>query len=203
VAENKIFFVGNVMIDTLLRFREQALQSTILTQLAVQPGSYALATLHRPANVDEPIQLRRLIEMLGEIGKRLHVVFPVHPRTQRRIEEAGVATGGLILTPPLPYLDFLRLMADARLVLTDSGGIQEETTVLNVPCLTLRDNTERPVTIEVGTNQLVGTDPARALTAAIELLEGADRPARVPELWDGQASARIVTILARQMAASV
>ncbi len=171
VPAHKIFFVGNVMIDTLKRFLPHALKSNILKEIGAAAKSYALATLHRPANVDDPAQLRRFVAMLTEIAKRIPVVFPVHPRTRQRIENAGIQTGGLILTPPLGYLDFLRLMADARFVLTDSGGIQEETTVLGVPCLTLRDNTERPVTVEVGTNRLVGTDADNGLLAALELLE--------------------------------
>jgi UDP-N-acetylglucosamine 2-epimerase (non-hydrolysing) len=199
VAERKLFFVGNVMIDTLLRFRSQALASIILTQLGVLPKAYALATLHRPANVDDPAQLRRFLNMLTEIAKRIPVVFPVHPRTRQRIEYANLPTDGLILSPPLGYLDFLRLMADARFVLTDSGGIQEETTVLHVPCLTLRDNTERPVTIEFGTNRLVGTDADNALRAALEILEEPTTQTRTPELWDGHAAARIVSVLARDL----
>jgi UDP-N-acetylglucosamine 2-epimerase (non-hydrolysing) len=200
VQAHKLFFVGNVMIDSLVRFLPQALESTILTQVGVQEKSYALATLHRPANVDDPLQLRGFLNMLTEIAKRIPVVFPVHPRTRQRIEHANLDTGGLILTPPLGYLDFLRLMSEARFVLTDSGGIQEETTVLHVPCLTLRDNTERPVTIEVGTNRLVGTDAANGLRAALELLDESPAPACTPELWDGNASARIVAILAHHLA---
>ena len=200
VPEHKIFFVGNVMIDTLLRFLPKAMESTILTQLGVASTSYALATLHRPANVDDPVQLRCFLEMLTGIAKRIPVVFPVHPRTRHGIENANLPTEGMILTPPLGYLDFLRLMADARFVLTDSGGIQEETTVLQVPCLTLRDNTERPITVEVGTNRLVGTDAENGLRAALGLLEEPPAQARTPELWDGHASARIVSILARCLA---
>jgi UDP-N-acetylglucosamine 2-epimerase (non-hydrolysing) len=132
---------------------------------------------------------------LSTISQHLPVVFPVHPRTRRRMEEAQLLSNGLILTPPLGYLDFLRLMTDARLVLTDSGGIQEETTVLNVPCLTLRDNTERPITVEIGTNRLVGTDPEKVLAAALLAITAPRPPARTPGLWDGQASSRILTIL--------
>jgi UDP-N-acetylglucosamine 2-epimerase (non-hydrolysing) len=197
IAEHKIFFVGNVMIDSLLRFRDQAMQSEILGKLGVAPGSYILATLHRPSNVDDPAHLHAMAEVLNDLSSRQPVVFPVHPRTQQRLRENGSIRSSLILTPPLGYLDFVRLMADARLVLTDSGGIQEETTILTVPCLTLRENTERPVTVEVGTNRLVGTDPATVYAAAMEALDCPAKTGRVPELWDGQASARIVEVLER------
>jgi UDP-N-acetylglucosamine 2-epimerase (non-hydrolysing) len=137
----------------------------------VQPKSYALATLHRPSNVDDPERLRGLTRLLTHLAVSLPVVFPIHPRTQSRMETAGVPDRGLILTPPLGYLDFLRLMTGARLVPADSGGTQEETTILNVPCHALRDNTERPVTIELGANRLVGSDPDLALAAALEVLD--------------------------------
>ena len=195
IGEERIFFVGNVMIDTLLRFRGRAMESDVLERWGLRPASYALVTLHRPSNVDDPSRLREIACLLRRIAERLPVVFPVHPRTQRRIEEAGISTGDLIVMPPQGYLDFLRLMADARLVATDSGGIQEETTILHVPCLTLRENTERPVTIEVGTNRLVGTGPDRVFAAVLEVLESPPGFAQVPPLWDGQASRRIVEIL--------
>jgi UDP-N-acetylglucosamine 2-epimerase (non-hydrolysing) len=193
--DEKIFFVGNVMIDTLLRFRDRSMQSGVLQQYGLEPKSYALATLHRPSNVDHPDRLRGLAGVLTQLSERIPVIFPVHPRTRQRLEEAALPENRLILTPPLGYLDFLRLMTDARLVLTDSGGIQEETTVLKVPCLTLRDNTERPATLDAGTNRLVGTDPAAALEAAIQVLDAGELSAATPELWDGRASGRIVDIL--------
>ncbi len=199
VPEEKLFFVGNVMIDSLLRFRERALQSDILERLRLEPKKYALVTLHRPANVDDLAQLRRMTDLLTAVSHRLPVVFPIHPRTRQRMADGQIVTDGLTLTPPLGYLEFLALMAQCRFVLTDSGGIQEETTVLGVPCLTLRDNTERPVTIEEGTNRLVGTDPAAARIAVEELLSNGFTPGRVPELWDGHASARIVDVLDRHM----
>jgi len=199
VPREKIHFVGNVMIDTLLRFRAKAAQSGILDSFGLQPRAYAVATLHRPSNVDEPEQLQALFGVLTKLAERLPVVFPVHPRTRARMEAAGLCTSNVLLTAPLGYLDFLRLMSEARLVLTDSGGIQEETTILGVPCLTLRENTERPVTIEKGTNHLVGTDPARILEKALRVLADADRPASVPELWDGKAGARIADALERVM----
>ncbi len=196
VPREKIFFTGNVMIDTLLRFREKARASGILDRLELEPRGYAVTTLHRPSNVDDPARLACLLDVLAELSRSLPVVFPVHPRTQARIG-ALPGAGRLLLTPPMPYLDFLRLMSDARMVLTDSGGIQEETTVLQVPCLTLRANTERPVTVEQGTNRLVGTDPARALAAARELLHAPPPRNAPPDLWDGCASARIADTLER------
>jgi UDP-N-acetylglucosamine 2-epimerase (non-hydrolysing) len=195
VPEEKIFFVGNVMIDTLLRFRDRAMQSDILQRYGLAAKSYALATLHRPSNVDHPEQLRKLAEVLIRISERLPVIFPVHPRTRLRWEELKLPENHLILTPPLGYLDFLRLMSDARLMLTDSGGIQEETAILKVPCLTLRDNTERPATIAAGSNRLVGTDPIAAFDAAVQILESGNLKIIAPELWDGHASGRIVDIV--------
>ena len=195
VPRQKIHFVGNVMIDTLLRFKEQAGRSRILEELSLRAKHYAVATLHRPSNVDAPEKLNALVDVLAQLAKRLPVVFPVHPRTRERMEMAGLSAPNLVLTAPLGYLDFLRLMSEARLVLTDSGGIQEETTILGVPCLTVRENTERPVTIKNGTNRLVGTDPRRILDAAIETLGANGTNARVPELWDGMAGARIADVL--------
>jgi UDP-N-acetylglucosamine 2-epimerase (non-hydrolysing) len=197
VPPEKIFFVGNVMIDTLLRFRDRAMQSDVLQQYGLAPKSYALATLHRPSNVDHPDQLRKLAGFLLRLSERLPVIFPVHPRTRQRWEVLNLPESRLILTPPLGYLDFLRLMADARLVLTDSGGIQEETTILKVPCLTLRENTERPATIVAGSNRLVGTDPVAAFDAAVQILESGELRITAPELWDGHASGRIVDIVER------
>jgi UDP-N-acetylglucosamine 2-epimerase (non-hydrolysing) len=199
VPDEKVFFVGNVMIDSLLRFRDRAMQSDILELLGVAPKGYALVTLHRPSNVDHPEQLRRMAEFLGGVADRLPIVFPIHPRTRQRMADSGISSERLILTPPLGYLDFLRLMADCRFVLTDSGGIQEETTVLGVPCLTLRENTERPITVEEGTNRLVGPDPEAARAAVDRILSNGFAGGRVPELWDGRASARIVDVVARRL----
>jgi len=198
IPEERIFFTGNVMIDTLLRFREKAARSDVLGRLGVAEKSYALVTLHRPSNVDSAAQLGAMIATLRRIRESLPVVFPAHPRTRGNLEKFGIGCDGLILTPPLGYLDFLKLMSSARLVLTDSGGIQEETTILQVPCLTLRENTERPVTIEMGTNRLVGTDPETIVTAAQEALEAPAVPSRTPPLWDGRAAARIWDALEKQ-----
>ena len=197
IPDERIYLVGNVMIDTLLRCRDRAEESGILEQLGVPSGGYGVLTLHRPANVDDPAQFAPLFAALARIAQRLPLVFPVHPRTRKSLAAIGAeTTPGVILTEPLGYLDFMKLMAHARLVLTDSGGIQEETTVLGVPCLTLRANTERPITCEEGTNQLVGLDPAAIETAALATLERPRGASRVPALWDGGAAKRIVDVLA-------
>ena len=196
IPAERIHFVGNVMIDTLRAHLERARALDTLERLGLAPGGYAVLTLHRPSNVDDPAGLKRLFAVFEEIHARLPVVFPVHPRTR-----ASIARGlqgeppRLHLLDPLGYLDFLRLMADAKLVLTDSGGIQEETTVLGVPCLTLRENTERPVTVSQGTNTIVGTDPATIRSEVHKILEGEPRRGRIPERWDGRAAARIVDVL--------
>lgn len=200
VAPEKIHLVGNVMIDTLKAHLDRARELDTLERLGLRAGGYAVLTLHRPSNVDEADSLRRLFAVLEEIHERIPVVFPVHPRTRGSI--ARLLDGEpprLHLIDPLGYLDFLRLMADARLVLTDSGGIQEETTVLGVPCLTMRENTERPVTVTEGTNTIVGTDPATIRAEAHKILAGDARPGRVPEGWDGRAAARIVDVLAASL----
>jgi UDP-N-acetylglucosamine 2-epimerase (non-hydrolysing) len=198
---SKVHFVGNVMIDTLERCREQAGASAILDALKLAPREYVLVTLHRPASVDSPEILGRLIRVLEEIQRERPVVFPIHPRTRKCIETSGLdgrvaAMSRLQLVDPLGYLDFLRLMSDARVVVTDSGGIQEETTILGVPCLTVRENTERPVTLSEGTNQLVGLDPERILAAYASVRDAARSSGRRPDKWDGHAAERIAAILA-------
>jgi len=197
IPETKIHFVGNVMIDTLLRHQEKAEASNILPELGVRSGTYAVVTLHRPSNVDNAAVLSRIFSALGEIGRDMPVVFPIHPRTRQRLAAAGVEGNHspIKLIDPLGYLDFLKLMSSARLVLTDSGGIQEETTILKVPCLTLRENTERPSTVEMGCNRLVGTEPNRILAAYQEIRNGGQRPAKTPPLWDGHAAERIVNVI--------
>jgi UDP-N-acetylglucosamine 2-epimerase (non-hydrolysing) len=196
VADERVFFVGNVMIDTLLACRARSERSTILEDLGLVDRGYAVLTLHRPANVDEPATFDGLLRAIGRIGRRLPIVFPVHPRTRRSLEDRDpAALPGLRLVDPLGYLDFLKLMAHARLVLTDSGGLQEETTALGVPCLTMRKNTERPATVEEGTNLLVGLDPDRIVAEALRALAAPPGAARIPELWDGRASSRILDIL--------
>jgi UDP-N-acetylglucosamine 2-epimerase (non-hydrolysing) len=200
VPEEKIHHVGNVMIDTLRANEARAGELDTVDRLGLEPGRYALLTLHRPSNVDDPDKLAALFAVLEEIHRELPVVFPVHPRTRGAIEKLlGGKSPKLRLLDPQGYLDFLRLMIDARVVLTDSGGIQEETTALGVPCLTLRDNTERPITVDVGSNVLVGSDPEALRKAARAVLDGQAKKGSVPELWDGHASARIADVLERDL----
>lgn len=192
----KIRFVGNVMIDSLLGHLKLAEQSDVRERIGVEPYKYAVLTLHRPSNVDEEAVFTGILDALLAISERLPIIFPVHPRTRAKIEEFGFASAiersNIKLIEPLGYIDFLRLYSGARLVLTDSGGLQEETTVLGIPCLTLRHNTERPITIEMGTNRLVGTDPEQIKQASFEALttQQTAEP-RTPPLWDGHAASRI------------
>jgi UDP-N-acetylglucosamine 2-epimerase (non-hydrolysing) len=197
VAPDKVFFVGNVVIDTLLAARGPARRSAVLEDLGLTAGTYGLVTLHRPSNVDDPAVLRGLVSTLDAVAARLPLVFPLHPRTRQRLEDLGVTLdpSRWKLTPPVGYLEFLRLQSEARVVLTDSGGVQEETTVLGVPCVTLRDNTERPVTVSEGTNILAGTRREGILRAFEQALE-MPRAGRAPRYWDGQAAERVVAVLA-------
>ena len=203
VSPERIRFVGNTMIDTLERLSARAEAGRVLESHGLEPQGFALVTLHRPSNVDEPRQLKRVAEILSGLAQRLPVVFPVHARTRLRLEEAGLAkeldaTPGLGLCGPLGYLDFLALESAARLVLTDSGGVQEETTVFGVPCLTMRTTTERPVTITEGSNRLVDPGDAGAVLAAVDAVLAQAMPGRGtrPELWDGHAADRIVADVA-------
>jgi UDP-N-acetylglucosamine 2-epimerase (non-hydrolysing) len=204
VSPDKVFLVGNVMIDTLLRHREAAAGSGVLERLGIDSRGFAALTLHRPSNVDDPDTLGRILEALDVVQREMPVIFPVHPRTRKALDVPAVKTRlasmtGLRLIEPLGFIDFMKLMSDARLVLTDSGGIQEETTILGVPCLTLRENTERPVTVEVGSNRIVGTDTGRIVEAFREVMAAPKTPGRVPPLWDGRAAERIVEILLRSL----
>jgi UDP-N-acetylglucosamine 2-epimerase (non-hydrolysing) len=198
---SSIHFVGNVMIDSLLHFLPIAQQSHIGDELRLTLGQtwqrFAILTLHRPSNVDSMVKLGLLIRAVTSIADEVPVIFPVHPRTQQRLAEVGITKyhPQLRMIQPLGYLDFLCLLSKASLVLTDSGGIQEETTALGVPCLTLRENTERPVTISKGTNILVGTDPEKIRSAALDVLAGTSKTGGIPPLWDGKAAERIVKIL--------
>jgi UDP-N-acetylglucosamine 2-epimerase (non-hydrolysing) len=203
VARDKIHFVGNVMIDTLLRHKEKAERSDILIRMSLGENEgqsvkpYAVLTLHRPSNVDNPANLRNIMEAVTKISKSLPVVFPVHPRTKKQMAGAGISIANTVkFVDPLGYLDFLKLMSHASMVLTDSGGIQEETTVLGVPCLTLRENTERPVTVDQGTNVIVGMDRKNIVDQSLKVLTGDSKQGRLPELWDGKAAERIVQVLA-------
>jgi UDP-N-acetylglucosamine 2-epimerase (non-hydrolysing) len=196
IAIEKIHFVGNCMVDTLLKHRDAALSRRPWQQFALEPSSYALLTLHRPGNVDEPHKFKALIEAINQITEYLPVLFPIHPRSRERLTKLDTRLSPSVrLCDPLPYLTFLGLMARARLVLTDSGGVQEETTVLQVPCLTLRSNTERPITITEGTNRLIGTDPEKILLYANQVLGDKPTTRTHPPLWDGHASQRVVNII--------
>ena len=196
--EERLHFVGHVMIDNLFYQVEQLKHIDVAkfptNSLKQQLGDYGVVTLHRPSNVDDPDTLNTLIGALGRIAERLPLIFAVHPRTRANLDKFGIAIPkGLHLTEPLPYMEFLNLWKDARMVFTDSGGIQEETTALGVPCITLRESTERPVTVTDGTNVVVGTDPARIVAEAEKVLAGLSKQGRRPELWDGRAAERIVT----------
>jgi UDP-N-acetylglucosamine 2-epimerase (non-hydrolysing) len=200
ISADKVFFTGNVMIDSLIYFLEKAKDSTILSDLQLNGHQYALVTLHRPSNVDDKESLERLFHTFSVIGKDLKVVLPIHPRTTKMLQNFQLSDyvnqiENLILMEPVGYLDFMKLMQNARLLLTDSGGIQEETTYLNIPCITLRENTERPVTIDIGTNVLVGSDPNQIITAVEKVVTGNSKEGQIPELWDGRAAERIVKIL--------
>ena len=225
IPEEKIHFVGNVMIDTLFRHLEMAKKSKIIEKLGLMETAnlkkYALLTLHRPSNVDDPVVLKKIFGALNEIALRIPVIFPVHPRTLSRIQEFRLnrlinyvdingteathlppnlirnknVSRRVLAVPPLGYLDFLCLMSRAALVLTDSGGIQEETTILGVPCLTLRNNTERPITVTQGTNFIVGNDPRKIKDMAFFILENGIPPRRIPRYWDGKAAERIVKVV--------
>jgi UDP-N-acetylglucosamine 2-epimerase (non-hydrolysing) len=195
---DKVHFVGNVMIDTLFRYREKARESDVLERLDLGSGGYAVLTLHRPSNVDDEGTLGLLLQAIARIQAEIPIVFPVHPRTRRRLEALASVLPPmprLHLADPLPYLDFLQLMAEARCVLTDSGGVQEETTALGIPCLTLRHNTERPITVTRGTNRIVGTDPDTIYESWRTLATGKWPAGELPELWDGKAAGRIVRLL--------
>ncbi len=195
IPPERVARVGNTMVDSLLAALPTARARRLPERLGLAPGGYAVATLHRASNVDDPDTLARLLSALAAVARELPVVFPVHPRTRARLA-GGLARAAapLRLLEPLGYLDFLSLTASARLVLTDSGGLQEETTVIGVPCLTLRERTERPITVEEGTNEVVGTDPGRIAAAAARALDAPPR-GRCPALWDGHAAERVAEIL--------
>ena len=204
IAESRIHFVGNVMIDTLRYNLKRAVPSTQTFSRHGAPADwaqsgFAVLTMHRPSNVDDAATLRSLLGAIRDVSRRVPVVFPMHPRTRAKIEQHGLGSmldeGSFLKLPPLGYLEMLGLMQAARLVLTDSGGVQEETTALGVPCITLRDNTERPITVEQGTNTLAGQNPARILAVVDDVLRNAGKAGRIPELWDGRASQRIAAVM--------
>ena len=198
ICPDKIYRVGNVMIDSLVRLLPMAMEC----EPNGFPPRYALVTLHRPSNVDDGQVLRRILECLVGLSAELGVVFPVHPRTRQRIRQFGIEIPNLHLLEPMPYVDFLALQARAAVVITDSGGIQEEATYLGVPCLTLRHNTERPVTVDLGTNILVGEDTAKLGTELSKILAGNTKHGTIPPLWDGRASERIADVLVHGAAQS-
>jgi UDP-N-acetylglucosamine 2-epimerase (non-hydrolysing) len=197
VAPVRIHFVGNVMIDTLVRLLPQAEALDIVERLQLTPHGYGLITLHRPSNVDEPAMLYQLVQTLEELSTAVPLLFPIHPRTRARLADFPFRNQGsqIKFTEPLGYLEFLALQKQAKLIITDSGGIQEESTYLGVPCLTVRENTERPVTVTVGTNLLIGQDMDRLCQETHKILAGAAKVGQIPALWDGKASARIAAIL--------
>lgn len=199
-APEKIHLVGNIMIDTLLESRDLINKSEILKTLNLQTGNFVSLTLHRPSNVDNMDNFRKILTALEIIQQELPIVFPIHPRTRKMISEFGLgdyvaSMKNLILTDPLGYFDFGKLISASRFVLTDSGGIQEETTIYGIPCITLRENTERPVTVWEGTNELAGCDTETIIALARQILDGNWKKGRIPELWDGAAAGRIISIL--------
>jgi len=210
IAAGRIRFVGNVMIDSVVRNRARAAPAAATLEregASLRPGThgFALVTLHRPSNVDDRHSLEQSLRVLRDVAHQLPVIWPVHPRTRANIDKFGLRslaeTDGIFVLPPQGYLEMLGLMADARVVLTDSGGIQEETTALAVPCLTMRENTERPITVDEGTNTLVGRDPGRIAACLADILAGRGKSGRRPELWDGRAAQRIAQDLATWLAA--
>ncbi|MAG57444.1 MAG: UDP-N-acetylglucosamine 2-epimerase (non-hydrolyzing) [Planctomycetes bacterium] len=206
VSTDRTWMVGNVMIDTLLAHLDRARASDALHRIGVAEKSYGVVTLHRPSNVDDPATLRGIFGALEEIAGRCPLVFPVHPRTASRMEAAGLRLDperGFVTCDPLGYVDFLRVMESAKIILTDSGGIQEEACLLGTPVLTMRENTERPITIDIGMNQLVGSDPDAILRAATGILDGDRVTPAAPDLWDGKAAERIADILVQRYGRTV
>lgn len=195
VTDEKIFFVGNVMIDTLLANRHRFKKPTFFDDINLQKGNYLVLTMHRPANVDEADKLKALMNEIVNNVHDLPVIFPIHPRTAKIFNELGIQGPNLKIVDPMGYLEFNYLVENAKCVITDSGGITEETTVMGIPCITLRDNTERPETISIGTNELIGTDPKAIKPALNKLFAGKWKKGGIPELWDGKAAERIVEAL--------
>jgi len=207
IADEKVIFTGNVMIDTLIKHKEMAATLNIQQELGLKQGEYATLTMHRPSNVDNKSTLKGILQTLKKISESVPIIFPIHPRTRKMAEQfdlmhyfnEGEKVNGIWLTEPLGYLEFLHLNMNAKMALTDSGGLQEETTVLGVPCITMRHNTERPVTCDVGTNTIVGNDPDKILTAAQTVLNGKWPKGQIPEKWDGHAAERIVDWLVQNV----
>jgi UDP-N-acetylglucosamine 2-epimerase (non-hydrolysing) len=200
VDPDKMHYVGNVMIDSLIHFMEKAEQSTVLKDQNLQENGFVLVTLHRPSNVDNAEQFAKILDAFDTISKEIPIVFPIHPRAQKNLETFGLAEkaaamNNLLLLPPLGYLDFIQLEKKCRFVITDSGGLQEETTYLGKPCLTVRENTERPITVQIGTNEIVGSDMEKLTRYARNILAGDWKKGEIPKYWDGKTAERIVKIL--------
>lgn len=198
ISDDKVFLVGNVMIDSMVQQSEKIEQSKIIDELGLEKLKYVLVTFHRPSNVDSLLKLKEIISLLNSIATFRKVVFPVHPRTKKNIREFALSdllNKNVILTDPIGYIEFQKLTKYAELIITDSGGIQEESSFLNIQCITVRDNTERPVTVDVGTNQLIGTDLEKVKIAAIDVLNGKKKKGQIPELWDGKTAERITQII--------
>jgi UDP-N-acetylglucosamine 2-epimerase (non-hydrolysing) len=198
IGKEKIFFVGNTMIDSLVHFLTKTEKSNALSKYGLTPAEYCLVTLHRPSNVDSERFLNELLSVLNSIAEKVKIVFPVHPRTMKNIEAAGLKNNpvrNLILTEPVGYLDFLALIKNAGFIITDSGGIQEESTYLGVQCITVRENTERPITVKLGTNRLIGTNLQKVKEAALDILNGEIKYGTIPPLWDGHTAERITDII--------
>jgi UDP-N-acetylglucosamine 2-epimerase (non-hydrolysing) len=200
INSDKVHFVGNVMIDSLVQYREKSKKSLLLSELGLKENQYILVTLHRPSNVDQKENLEKILTIFEGFTSNLPIIFPIHPRTQKNISTLGLGDRfsnlqNVKIVDPVGYLDFINIMANAKLILTDSGGIQEETSYLGIPCITMRDNTERPITVEVGSNYLIGLNVQEVIKTGNEILSGIMKSHRIPDLWDGKAAERIVKIL--------
>jgi len=195
ISKAKTFFVGNVMIDTLLKHKEKALKSNILEKMYLNKKNYAVLTLHRPSNVDNKENFTNILSAINKISEKIKIVCPLHPRARKNANNFNLNLNKLIVTGPLGYLDFLNLVINSKFVLTDSGGIQEETTILGIPCITLREETERPVTITQGTNVIVTTNKEKIIQESFKIIDGKKKEFSIPELWDGNAAKRIVEVI--------
>lgn len=203
VSDSKVFYTGNIMIDSLVANLEVASHSNILERLSLEPDNYITMTMHRPANVDSEDTLRELFKSITEISREIPIVFPCHPRTKKRLEDFGIKNNDnshkLKIVEPLGYLDFLKLQSQSKCVLTDSGGVQEETTFLQIPCITMRENTERPSTVEIGSNLVIGVDPQVIQDTTLDSVRGNAKVGSIPKLWDGNTAVRIVDIMRKQL----
>jgi UDP-N-acetylglucosamine 2-epimerase (non-hydrolysing) len=195
ISRSKIFFTGDIMIDSYFMCKPQIAKSRILTKLGLKPKDFALVTIHRPSNVDNKKRLKNIVDILNKIGRKIKVVFPIHPRTEKMLKKYKLNLRGINVIKPLGYIDFHKLLEQSRFVMTDSGGMQQEATVMNVPCLTLRTTTERPVTVEKGTNLITGANKAKVLAAVDNILKGKWKKAKPIAKWDGKTAKRITDVL--------